>query len=875
MTFRGVEIYLTKTGSSTKFRVLMANDVLRWFQSRNAPTGSFEGRVNGFTLTRGKDISRGHVLLSREDMLAIQSSDFDITLTFAHRYSADASDVTVSIEKLGITYAEALTGHTGAYNTDGIIYLVELSDVRYIAHHAALDAAYNVVHPDRTSLYIETLNGGSSQWTWLQMIQDIWDTLPSAFGTLSTTYYDAPTTTPVNYNFQGVRSWDALNAILDDIHHVLLRGYDGTFYLYPDYGEDTAFDTRYSTAASRLVDVSSNLINICEAPENVKVFFPSSDDAFQLSTDPLEHHPRDYWKNRVAYSVTVATASYLPSGFTPLSGTVGVLHDSLPAIYNELGVLQNSSALSSRAAELAEQYVKGMTQYPVHNLYEGVITFAASPKLTSIAWYDMGDGVFTEIMFSPRRSGGGGYQPSPHALSYPAGDQLSLITAESPGPADIARTHPEYEMLVLVDLVGDLAANSRAVGRVQFGTNAAASITWADTGLPHEIYVYEAHGNEYDAGTRLWVKFQQQVRRWVVIPVGGGGVVATVNIKRFKLTAPLSLGGYSTAIEIGTSAAFTETGTEFPIKDPWENPGAWRYDPGTPGPDDGYMGWCILPDDPELNEESDPYWEIIWMEQIAEYINFTVIDRDPLIQNSYYVELDSFFGNGGRYKDPSESDLYNVAGSSIDVVDVNNNFPYAMAGCKGLAVYNGMLHQYEIVQCNQQAVWAVANLDEDMCIYPHHSIHPGPSYTIKYFTAIHFPPYGKTPDPEPIEAFNYFNLEGFKDSTVLLTFDATERAWVVVQILHQELDVLVNIKINQDGNSIDGVFQKIAAMYCRPRYEKRLIDLTDCDEDPELFIPERGEYTITGNEANFSTGGGSITVTAGRAHISVIGGTIL
>lgn len=322
-----------------------------------------------------------------------------------------------------------------------------------------------------------------------------------------------------------------------------------------------------------------------------------------------------------------------------------------------------------------------------------------------------------------------------------------------------------------------------------------------------------------NANSEVIVKFFERV--WQILPVGANSLI------RFELLAPLALGGSSTATEIGTGPAFNRIGNPFPIKDPWKNPGMWRYDPGYDLEQRGYMGWCIIPSDAEVID-GDSVREIVWMEQLAAAINFKLLwDLEPkgVIRQA---EADVNFWYQG--KDPSTSNLATGTINNhpiVTVYDISGNYPKALAGAAGKARYNNKEHRYEIIECNQMAMIAIMLLGK-FCSYDIEV----PVIENQIF-GMTFPPYGQTPPLTIASVTNLFGLGQAFESEALCIYDWPNDRWVIVQVFHDQIDIprsLAFYKFNC-GLALTTRLQRVAVMTCDadPEDLTESVDMTSMD----------------------------------------------
>lgn len=307
------------------------------------------------------------------------------------------------------------------------------------------------------------------------------------------------------------------------------------------------------------------------------------------------------------------------------------------------------------------------------------------------------------------------------------------------------------------------------------------------------------------AGHRGFSKYFGDSQKWEILTSVTGRLI------RFKLTTQLSLGGQATAIEIGTGNTYTEIGDPFTIKDPWDNPGAWREDihstkRSSPG---GYRGWCIIPPDAELDGGGDPIREIVWMEQLAEHINFTLVT--DMSAGQAEITIDKYYGQSGADKDPN--DVWPTGVLTKYVHDPQGLYPRALATCKGKARYNLRDHRYEIVTCDQQITSLKFTLGADMCA--------ASNAVISGANRISWPTFGKMPSPAPTTATNPYGLSGKSGDPARAYFNDSSGEWEVDQVLHVEKTVGVEFAhyFVSDCGALRLRKQTVSVMRCADTYD--------------------------------------------------------
>lgn len=552
----------TKTGGGTQvIQVLDAEHLADHFLSQGKSPARWHGKANSFVLPRNSATGIGWFLLPKSEYDKLDTG----VATHAVRFVGPG---TVTVSKLTIIDAVALTSDsTLATNT---VMLVRVEDLRYLAKQATVAKNYNIRTPtndptnneyaygDNTAYYAASLNSGSA-WTWATLVADLWALLPSAVGSLDTSAASFPTTSnPEGYHFWGMCAWEALQRVLTDCEHNLTLDTDGTFYVR----DATAAVTTHAAKRAQILDwmlednqsIESDPSNY---PAQVDIIYPSRNWAFENSTDPNELTSSDYWLQRPVYTVSKTTTGLTGySSASVVTGTKAHVHHPLLALYDEAGTLLNSSTLATQATERATRVLDAITNSEgnLHETYLGVHYFTPNNDLTAISWYQGERGIYTEVLLRARDWD-----------EYSSPGELRGVRPEHeyPGPPDLGRPHSTVLRWAVVELTEDLDANSVAVANVQYGSRSAGSITWADTGLPHQIEVYEIAGGMASSGDVGLVLWHEQTQAWVTVAFQGSSSIWLV---RFELTATLSLGG-SAAAQVLSCSGPLPAGTAITVED--------------------------------------------------------------------------------------------------------------------------------------------------------------------------------------------------------------------------------------------------------------------------------------------------------------------
>jgi len=449
-----------------------------------------------------------------------------------------------------------------ARHTDTVTRVVPDSDPERSVSHYNLLRRYPEVY---TEYYASSYYSPYAEitFTYAHIINDLWGALPSAlFGTLDFTEASLPSTKPENYDFTGHKPWDALMTVLSDIDHTIAYRPEGDFYCVtlggttpvPWIAKDIEDPLKYD--ASELLYQSTSGPALF-SPEKIKVYFhtdnwdtnnvipgPSGGDLEDLI--PIE--AGEAWDNALSYyTKEIDHSIFLPSEdpeadpdglVTPVPGTVLPLYAPLLAkymdVYNtggagyhEGGLIQNQNECDAFALELAILRGQRLNVESRHNVYAGIkgaerpnppvpITsepFRLGADITSIAWFDLGEGFRTEILVSDDTA-----SESPLGVFSEPESRVN----EYPAPPNKSRVHTPPDALVLVSLSSNLLPGGSALANIQIGaykggTPGLPPLEWADSAEGTQIKVYEVSGHDYYTDDLVFVCYHKQTKSWVVV----------------------------------------------------------------------------------------------------------------------------------------------------------------------------------------------------------------------------------------------------------------------------------------------------------------------------------------------------------------------
>lgn len=466
----------------------------------------FEGRANSVYCPRGSSPGHAFFLLSREDLDSLNKN------TFLPAVFEDGRNPSITIQNLLFLKATCMTAGFDQ-NEKSAIFLAEFVDPRHVLWMSAIgsdtagEGQYNVRYgavpgATTTSLYYsESLNAGAL-WTWQTMLDNLWAKLPgTAAGTAPTLPY-TPDGSPEGFRFVGVSAWEAINEVLGKISCAIKYDPITGLFSYVKLGTtQSGLSSAISTLNPRLLysfwPVEANAARV---PENIRVCFHRYDEHYGTTLDTLRtgSMPMD-----PIYKVDKASGS---SG--AIAGTKIVLWDDLPALYDLTGTLSNSAALSTRATEVAANYVLSLTTASnrMKRDFIGITsTILPGAEIGGVLWRDYGDqqGMITEVMNFPPEN----LQP----------DWLTGKLVERLGPPDMGRAtlvdHPR-------ELLGKIETSALAVGgSATIGIWRWDGAAYSDTTVNITAYdwLMKAGATSIAVGKKVIIRWFPDSERWFVV----------------------------------------------------------------------------------------------------------------------------------------------------------------------------------------------------------------------------------------------------------------------------------------------------------------------------------------------------------------------
>jgi len=389
------DLYFPTLGGKS---VIDPRDLFAYTDRWGAPN-DYIGRANSFSNPIGKEAGVGWFLMQRRDADAIADTPTSVSLSWKSK------NTTLTVPSLVFVRATAMSLATESDNQAAM--LVEVRDKRVLLAMSDSNSQYNVRKPNphgtstAEEYYTASLNGGSL-WTWQQMLNDLWGDLPGTAGTSPSLPF-TPSGSPENFRFIGMSTWDAIDEIMQKLSCAIAYDPINASFSCVQLGiSQTELTTHNATLEQfQMVDYGPTEKDSAFMPENFIVYFRRMDEHYGAEKDTPD---TGNWEMTPAHTVTVASGSA-----DAVSGSKIGIWDDMQAQVNKSGGVINSSALNSRASEVATDYFRRLrtsSHGVVRKKYGGIFTgVLAGSEIDEVIWRDYGNGEGLVTEHITRRSG--------------------------------------------------------------------------------------------------------------------------------------------------------------------------------------------------------------------------------------------------------------------------------------------------------------------------------------------------------------------------------------------------------------------------------------------------------------------------------------
>lgn len=705
-----------------------------------------------------------------------------------------------------------LTGDVGANNS---LHLVELADARYLI--AKNGDTGNIIRNMRSYANNSDYLTGTSGTTWESLVEELWDEcgLLGEFPGLPF----APDSVPENNWLVGLNSWKALCTVLDQLDCAIAHNpFDDVYTIIQLGGDQEILDQDETLQwdgepGSYNTDVAANL----------RIYF--------------RYHRKAYGQERD----TELSSNWVFNGTgdtkdrtTGVTGAIGrkALWDDMPWVLDENGAHDNAAAIETRADNRKSRYVTRHTVESKHRIHSGISDlWKPGAKIRAVLWRNWNDGVDGKPGFNKLGGtvtefiAGSNLVTDLHSSGLAECVSVGIpAEAENYSPPDIARpSHPVYPRLPNVVQVNNSGASAGETvqpdasgfhkGRVRrWVSNAMATlddcfIRFVDQHDTLNGQIPAVQGEFYGPARLSGISTSgAETLPVYLVRKGGDGTGPIV----FELTSILSPNGEAQAVILHLVAGvYVSSGIAITVIDGYAHFGLWRG-PLVPNAARGIA-----------HQRTDGKYEIEFIEMLDGVVEFTVVEPSGGWV-SHQLQQDVTFTHSGQQGDlgfkPAPEQGNNI------VYDVNDLFPYAVPGAKGIATYDYFFDEYRITMCQQMSLHAEAILASDMC-------DPG-LVAIGEFAVTDFSPFNLDPFEIPVDALNVHFLRGMAGDKVFLKYEEGQEQWVIKQVDHHPQ--FVPFKARIFGNWIQWWGTICAMMYCKPPEWVNMIPLDPtCPEDSE------------------------------------------
>lgn len=817
----GAEGWCTPRGNSnTQYSIVWMDD----------GDGADEDRqfVNAVFCPLGKSPTRAWMLMTPAQLAALDVDGIN-TITPTGWSQAFQGFYLVKAEKLRVP-PPGMAADT---------YFVQLADARWKCSQASDTESINA--NIRSYAQSDSYLDGTDGVTWESLTQDLWDAcaLLGAYPGLPF----APDHIPENTRFIGVNAWTSLCTLLDLLDCAVKHDPITNTYTIVQLG---AAQSIPAEGGSLLWNGSPATYTANHTAATVRVYF--------------HHHYRAYGQERdteIDDNWSYNGAGVWEDIGTFVTGSQGVIQlwDDMPKVILESGADGNNGNRNTRLIARRDRYVtrRGVTN--VHRIHNGLLTtLLPGGQIRATLWRDKssGTGQYTEFVAQADLITEPLYDPG----GFPEGltDAMS-VTQENYSPPDITRqTYPNYPRLPNIvqvyDSVGTqgqrIPANDDGVhpGRVRRWVNGSMEILedcWIRFVDDHDNLEGDvpAIDGELYGPARLSGTLTSETVTKPLYLVRSGDAQA---VRRFRLTTNLSNGGEAAAVlRIWNGDAYVD-GAAITVVD-WygvSQGGRGMFQGVT-----GMEGFCY-------RRELGAKYDIIWMEQYAFGIEFTLLSRfvdgeaTALVEYSWHQGIapgqvvvvhddtgrftNAVPGNKGtawrsEYMDAGNpanpwykvvhcqvvwaigftllSDMFagaavatvtsstdgDISGDEVIVYDLADTHQVALTGAKGTALCdNGDLTSWRVVDCEQVALFASATLGETVC-----DPSVGRLYLIYDFGVHPTAQFNQSPNPAPTRAF-CMGIMGMAGDRVLLRRYANRAdAWEIITIEQHKVKMVTDV----------------------------------------------------------------------------------
>jgi len=405
--------------------IVPAGRTIEQFSELNWDFSDFQFKANSYRCPIGEETGVAHLLMLRRDVQQISTAGYK-TLVMG-------DDAFGSVTFPGMIFDSAYRLLPGSSQDPNALYLVKAVDKRFIAAQSFCNQRFNLRYPnssqaaDNANLDLkmgfasQTVNGGTTPYTWTQIIQQIATSLQGGAGSIVIPSSLSLTSTPENLRFDCISGWramcDVANRIgseckydpIADSFSMVEMGGDTTNPMGQQGGAGTSQGltdgVTQRTQSDQLLEDAETIVGTYRYPEKVSVCFPVIDG--DSNTFGLVNKNNGHFYNIDIAGSSITPSRYSsPNGSTPLTGTRQILYDAMLALWTDVTVTDpdNKTDLTTRATEVATEFYKSIRDCtPAKQVFNGARQFVPGATISEVIWREFGDGLKTEVIrYQPR-----------------------------------------------------------------------------------------------------------------------------------------------------------------------------------------------------------------------------------------------------------------------------------------------------------------------------------------------------------------------------------------------------------------------------------------------------------------------------------------
>lgn len=459
------------------------------------------GKANSYRCPIGEEAGQGWLLMMRQDVEYLARQPTSSSSILQHTLTVQVGGAQVNLQ--GLIFVRAFRLIPSESQDRDALYLVEISDLRYLAQRAAINRRFNLRPPHCAGeSYIEETTNGGTPWTWTEVIQQIWgQNLTAVIGSYSGSLISARTPAnvpkPENLRYEGTSSWHALCDALHRTGREMRFNPIGGSFSAVQMGDGTTDENAENPSPIHIGGGGSRINRMTDDPTTrygfdiqledaetiagpylypatVTVFFPTAFAQSELFNAINDSYGQFYYVTVAGSSLTIGNTYTAPSSGI-LAGSTVALFDQMPARFTAAddSTPANDSDLQDRAAEVAEDYYRSLVDgTPARWVFSGPRSLIPGPFITEVIWRDFGDGVKTEVTrYRPKIGAERPQKPVPPGFQWGRGRLSEELSPSGTAELSVYRWDEDSEEWVDTEIPVTVRAGLPITGAVAADTD--------------------------------------------------------------------------------------------------------------------------------------------------------------------------------------------------------------------------------------------------------------------------------------------------------------------------------------------------------------------------------------------------------------------